>query len=74
MKGHLMTPLQNLQKLKDEKQLMADLWCHFGKVFVSCVDEGTVTTELTVDFNNLLRNSAGEENYCRPIPKNGYKT
>jgi plasmid maintenance system killer protein len=39
IKDHLLTPLQNLQKLKDEGQLMADMWCHFGKVLVH-VDEG----------------------------------
>ena len=40
IKDHLLTPLQNLRKLKNEGQLMADLWCHFGKVLVSSVDEG----------------------------------
>jgi hypothetical protein len=40
IKNHLLTPLQKLNELQDEKQLMADLWCHFGTVFVTCVDEG----------------------------------
>ena len=50
-----MTPLQNLKMLKDEKQLMADLWCHFGKVFVSCVDEGSNDYLIMnfQDFNGL---------------------
>ena len=50
IKGHLLTPLQNLKKVKDEKQLIADLWCHFGKVLVSGVDEGNNNT----DFWRLL--------------------
>ena len=39
---HLLTSLENLEKKKDEKKLMADLWCHFGKVLVSNVDEGNI--------------------------------
>ena len=34
-----MTSLEKLKELKDEKQLIADLWCHFGKVFVTNLDE-----------------------------------
>ena len=43
IKEHLLTPLQKFSKIKDEKQLMADLWCHFGKALVSNVDEGNNT-------------------------------
>jgi hypothetical protein len=46
-----MAPLQNLKMLREEKQLMADLWCHFGKVFVSCVDEGSNIIRI---YNNLF--------------------
>ena len=42
IKDHLLTSLQNLAKVKSEKQLMADLWCHFGKVLVCSVDEGKI--------------------------------
>ena len=37
---YLLKPLQRLKECKDEKELLADLWCHFGKVLVSSVDEG----------------------------------
>ena len=42
IKGHLLKLLENISKIKDERHMMADLWCHFGKVLVSSVDEGTV--------------------------------
>ena len=40
IKDHLLTSLKKIEKLKNEKEIMADLWCHFGKVLVYCVDEG----------------------------------
>lgn len=43
IKRHLLTRLKNFSKIKDEKQLMADLWCHFGKAFFSSIDEGNNT-------------------------------
>jgi hypothetical protein len=36
-----MTALKKLKRRNDEKQLIADLWCHFGKVLFSGVDEGS---------------------------------
>ena len=38
----MLTPLEKLCEIKDEKELMGDLWCHFGKVLVSSVDEGKI--------------------------------
>ena len=38
----LLTSLRHLHQKKDEEQLKIDLWCHFGKVFVHNVDEGTL--------------------------------
>ncbi|CAB4014490.1 Hypothetical predicted protein, partial [Paramuricea clavata] len=39
IKKCLLTPLEILKKSEDEKHMIVDLWCHFGKVFVSGVDE-----------------------------------
>ncbi|CAB4027687.1 Hypothetical predicted protein, partial [Paramuricea clavata] len=39
IKKCLLTSLEILNKSEDEKHMIIDLWCHFGKVFVSGVDE-----------------------------------
>ena len=46
LETHLSKPLESLNKIKDKKKLMADLWCHFGKVLVFNVDEGNENTYL----------------------------
>ena len=48
LKRHLLTALQNLKRSKQEKQLIVDLWCHFGKVLFCGVDEG-ICTNVTSD-------------------------
>ena len=50
---NLLMPLKNLQKLSKDsapgKPLMADLWCHFGKVLVFGVDEEETTNDIGPD-------------------------
>jgi hypothetical protein len=40
IRNHLSTSLEELNTKKEEKKLIADLWCHFGKALVHRVDEG----------------------------------
>ena len=44
LEAQLLPSLEKLYELKDDKQLLVDLWCHLGKIFVDNVDEGTVFT------------------------------
>ncbi|XP_028398389.1 uncharacterized protein LOC114521994 [Dendronephthya gigantea] len=52
IRERLLTPLQNIRQCKDEKGLLIDLWCHFGKVFVSNVDEEETMETLTAEAIN----------------------
>ena len=52
IKKRLLTSLEHLKKLNDEKQLIADLWCHFGKILVYNVDEGN---NITCIDNNTFK-------------------
>ena len=50
----LLRDLETIHKIKDEKELILDIWCHFGKVFVHNVDEGNIWTQGKFQSNDML--------------------
>lgn len=40
LKDKLLTVLDKIHEEKEEERVIVDIWCHFGHVYVTKVDEG----------------------------------
>lgn len=40
LRDKLSIVLQNIQKEKEEEQVIVDIWCHFGHAYITKVNEG----------------------------------
>ena len=40
LRNKLSMVLQNIQKEKEEEQVIVDIWCHFGHAYITKVNEG----------------------------------